>query len=194
MGTYWAGAYSSISQLILGLSGEFWHDEATPWLLRQVDSIVANRDEDFGVPRKYNFSQGAYVDLQTGDKIHGVNDIIFLVGMYDLTNDTTYLDMVYEMGVDILNPVQVSARDMEDTGRLKREFGRDISFWGAIDTQRVLPLEGPEEVGREVKKRIEDLAKDGGYIVAAVHNIQDEVLAENIVAMYEAARKYGAYS
>jgi len=102
VGTYWAGAYSSISQLVLGLSGEFWHDEATPWLLDEVDSIVANRDEDFGVPRKYNFNQGAYMDLQTGDKIHGVNDIVFLVGMYDLTNDITYLDMVYEIGVDIL--------------------------------------------------------------------------------------------
>jgi uroporphyrinogen decarboxylase len=99
-----------------------------------------------------------------------------------------------DMGIDILNPVQVSARDMEDTGRLKREFGRDMSFWGAIDTQRVLPLEGPKEVEQEVKKRIDDLSKDGGYIVAAVHNIQDEVPAENIVAMYETAKKYGTYS
>jgi len=102
LGTYATGGYSSISQLILGLSGEFWHDEATPWLLDEVDSIVANRDAEFGVPRKYSFSQSKYLDLQTGDSIHAVNDIIFLVGMYDLTSDITYLDMAYEMGVDIL--------------------------------------------------------------------------------------------
>ena len=102
VGTYWTGGYSSISQLILGLSGEFWHDEATPWLLDEVDSIVANRDGDFGVPRKYSFSQEDYLALQTGDKIHAVNDIIFLVGTYDLTSDITYLDMAYEIGVDIL--------------------------------------------------------------------------------------------
>jgi uroporphyrinogen decarboxylase len=103
-----------------------------------------------------------------------------------------FIPDLIDMGVDILNPVQVSAHNMQDTCKLKKEFGRDIAFWGAIDTQRVLPLGRPEDVEQEVKKRIEDLSKDGGYIVAAVHNIQDEVPAENIVAMYEAAKKYGS--
>jgi len=102
VGTYSTGGYSSISQLIQNLSGQFWHETATPWLLDEVDSIVANRDADFGVPRRYSFTQGRYLDLQTGDKIHAVNDIIFFVGMYDLTSDVTYLDMAYELGRDIL--------------------------------------------------------------------------------------------
>jgi uroporphyrinogen decarboxylase len=95
-----------------------------------------------------------------------------------------------ESGIDALNPIQVSAVGM-DTKRLKREFGRDLAFWGAIDTQQVLPRGTPAEVREEVKRRIGDLAEDGGYIVAAVHNIQPEVPPENIVAMCEATLEFG---
>jgi len=96
-----------------------------------------------------------------------------------------------EMGVDALNPVQVSASGM-DTRKLKSEFGRDLSFWGAIDTGKVLPYGAAEEVRAEVKRRIDDLASNGGYILAAVHNIPSEVPPQNVVAMYEAALEYGA--
>jgi uroporphyrinogen decarboxylase len=95
-----------------------------------------------------------------------------------------------DIGIDVLNPVQVSARDM-DTKRLKQEFGKHLSFWGAIDTHRVLPRGTPKEVRAEVRTRIEDLARGGGYVVASVHNIQAEVPPENIVAMFETAREYG---
>jgi uroporphyrinogen decarboxylase len=91
-----------------------------------------------------------------------------------------------ELGVDALNPVQVSAKGM-DSARLKREFGKDIAFWGAIDSQRVLPFGTPAEVEAEVQKRIEDLGRGGGYICCAVHNIQADVSAQNICAMYDAA-------
>jgi uroporphyrinogen decarboxylase len=97
-----------------------------------------------------------------------------------------------ELGVDVLNPVQVAARDM-DSSILGPEFGDRLSFWGAIDTQRVLPKGTPEEVKSEVKRRIRDLAPSGGYILAAVHNIQPGVPVENIIAMYEAGREYGSY-
>jgi uroporphyrinogen decarboxylase len=95
-----------------------------------------------------------------------------------------------EMGVDALNPVQVSAKGM-DTKTLKREFGRDLSFWGAIDTGNVLPYGTPDDVRTEVRRRINDLAGNGGYILAAVHNIQPEVPPQNVAAMYEAALEYG---
>lgn len=95
-----------------------------------------------------------------------------------------------ESGIDALNPIQVSAVGM-DTKRLKREFGRDLAFWGAIDTQQVLPRGTPAEVREEVKRRIGDLAEDGGYIVASVHNIQPEVPPENIEAMCEATLEFG---
>jgi len=91
-----------------------------------------------------------------------------------------------ELGIDALNPVQVSAADM-DTKRLKQEFGRDLTFWGGIDTHRVLPMGTQEEVREEVKRRIGDLAEGGGYVLCAVHNVQPEVPPENVVAMYEAA-------
>ncbi len=98
-----------------------------------------------------------------------------------------------ESGVDILNPVQVSAAGM-DTKELKRRFGKDLTFWGGgVDTQRVLPRGTPEEVRDEVKRRIDDLAPGGGFVFATVHNVQADVPPENLMAMWEALREFGAY-
>jgi uroporphyrinogen decarboxylase len=97
-----------------------------------------------------------------------------------------------DAGVDILNPVQVSAKDM-DTRRLKAEFGDRLSFMGAIDTQYVLPFGTVEEVRQEVERRIADLGPGGGYIVAPVHNVQADVPAENFVAMCRHACEVGRY-
>ena len=102
------------------------------------------------------------------------------------------LDDLIELGVDAIHPVQVSAKDM-DSSILGAEFGDRLSFWGAIDTQQVLPNGTPEEIKAEVKRRIKDLAPGGGYVLGAVHNIQPEVPVENIIAMYEAAKEYGQY-
>jgi len=102
------------------------------------------------------------------------------------------LDFI-DNGVQVLNPVQVSAKDM-DTQRLKKEFGNQITFWGGgCDTQKVFPFGTPDQVKAEVKKRIEHLAPHGGFVFAQVHNISPEVPPENIVAMLEAARQYGTY-
>jgi len=95
-----------------------------------------------------------------------------------------------EMGADALNPVQVAAAGM-DTRMLKREFGREIAFWGGIDTQHVLPRGTVAEVREEVRRRIGDLAAGGGYVLAPVHNVQDDVPPENVVAMLEAGREWG---
>jgi uroporphyrinogen decarboxylase len=98
-----------------------------------------------------------------------------------------------ELGFDILNPVQVSARGM-DTKGLKAEFGKDIVFWGGgVDTQRVLPFGTPEQVAEEVKRRIDDLAPGGGFVFAAVHNIQAFVPPENVVAAFDTALAHGRY-
>ncbi len=94
-----------------------------------------------------------------------------------------------EIGVDILNPVQVSAANM-DSGELKREFGRDLTFWGGgVDTQRVLGSGTPAEVRAEVLRRVSDLRGGGGFVFAAVHNIQPNVPAANILAMRAALRE-----
>jgi uroporphyrinogen decarboxylase len=96
-----------------------------------------------------------------------------------------------EMGVDALNPVQVSASGM-DTAELKREFGEAITFWGGgCDSQAVLPFGTPGEVADEVRRRIDDLAPGGGFVFAPIHNVQAGVPVENVVAMLRTARAYG---
>ncbi|MCL5071650.1 MAG: hypothetical protein M1308_12270 [Actinobacteria bacterium] len=101
-------------------------------------------------------------------------------------------DMI-EAGLDILNPVQTSARDMEPE-KLKREFGKDIIFWGGCcDTREVLVKGSPEDIKEDVKRRIKILGKNGGLIFNQIHNIQADVPPENIIAMFEAANLYGQY-
>jgi uroporphyrinogen decarboxylase len=97
-----------------------------------------------------------------------------------------------EMGVDALNPVQISATGMAPEA-LKREFGQDMTFWGGgCDTQATLPFGTPEQVEEEVKRNIDILAPGGGFVFAAVHNIQAEVPSENTLAMFKTALRYGA--
>jgi len=103
------------------------------------------------------------------------------------------LNDLIDVGVDLLNPVQVSAKDMGDTARLKREFGDRLSFCGAIDTQRALPYGTTDDVRREVRRRIKDLAPGGGYICAAVHSILADVPVENLYAMFDEVMKSGTY-
>lgn len=104
-----------------------------------------------------------------------------------------FIPDLIDIGIDVLNPLQVSAEGM-NSKRLKKEFGKEITFWGGIDTQRVLPCGSPGEVEGEVKRRLNDLAPGGGYVLGAVHNIQADVPPENVVALFEAAQKHGCYS
>jgi uroporphyrinogen decarboxylase len=98
-----------------------------------------------------------------------------------------------DVGFDILNPVQTSARGM-DPVRLKKDFGNDIVFWGGgVDTQRTLPFGTPQEVEDEVKRRIDVLAPGGGFVFATVHNIQSFVPPDNVVAAFGAALRHGQY-
>jgi len=103
-----------------------------------------------------------------------------------------YIEDMIEIGIEVINPVQVSAKGM-DTEKLKRDYGDRISFWGAIDTQRILTYGSRKEVRQEVRKRIDHLAPGGGYLLAAVHNIQPDVPPENVIAIFEAAIRYGKY-
>ncbi len=103
-----------------------------------------------------------------------------------------FLPDIVDLGVDILNPIQVSARGM-DTKLLKDEHGDKLCFWGAIDTQHVLPFGSTGDVRAEVRRRISDLAPGGGYVLSQVHDLQANVPPENIVAMFSAARDFGRY-
>ena len=96
-----------------------------------------------------------------------------------------------EIGIDILNPVHINATGMEPF-LLKRDFGKDIVFWGGgVDTQRILPTGTVEEVKEDVKKNIDALAPGGGFVFAAVHNIQSEVPPQNIITMCESIKRFG---
>ena len=98
------------------------------------------------------------------------------------------VDMI-ECGVDILNPVQCSAKGM-DAAFLKEKFGRDVTFWGGgIDTQQVLPFGTPEQVEEQAAERLSIFEKGGGYVFTSIHNIVARVPAENVDAFYRAYKK-----
>ena len=98
-----------------------------------------------------------------------------------------------QMGIDILNPVQIQAARM-DPRRLKEEFGNRLVFWGGgVDTQTVLPFGTPDEVRKQVRERVSILGAGGGFVFAPTQDIQAEVPPENLVAMYDAVREYGRY-
>jgi uroporphyrinogen-III decarboxylase len=93
-----------------------------------------------------------------------------------------------EAGVDILNPVQISAVNMEPQG-LKDKWGKDFVFWGgAVNAQRTLPFGTPEQVHAEARRNIGIFGKGGGFVFNNVHNIQALVPTQNIVALFEAVR------
>jgi uroporphyrinogen decarboxylase len=96
-------------------------------------------------------------------------------------------------GIDILNPVQVSAANM-DPKELKEKYGNKMVFWGGgIDTQHVLPFAAPAEIREHVRLNLEIFKRGGGYVFNSVHNIQAGVPPENIVAMFDTAYEYGFY-
>jgi uroporphyrinogen decarboxylase len=98
-----------------------------------------------------------------------------------------------EMGIDILNPIQYVAKDME-LAVIKKEFGKELTFWGGgVDTQTVLSSGTPQQVEDEVKRNIDILAPGGGFVFVPVHNVLADVSPENFWAMWDAWDIYGKY-
>lgn len=103
------------------------------------------------------------------------------------------LGELIEIGVDAINPVQVSAREMGPE-RLKKSYGDQLTFWGGIDTQTVLNSQDPEFLVNSINKIIEVFAPGGGFVLSSVHNIQNDVPAENIKRMVETAMSNNPYT
>jgi hypothetical protein len=101
-----------------------------------------------------------------------------------------FIPSFIDSGFDILNPVQISAANM-DAKELKNEFGDHIVFWGGgVDTQKTLPFGKPEDVRREVLERCEIFSEGGGFVFSSIHNIQANTPVENIVAMFDALKEF----
>lgn len=121
-----------------------------------------------------------YVKKTTGMKIF----------MHSCGSVRQFIPDFIDVGIDILNPVQTNCYDMDPVS-LKKEFGRDIVFWGGgVDTASVLNRATPEEVRKNVLKRCEIFSKDGGFVFAPIHNILSEVPPQNIIAAYNAVREF----
>jgi len=93
-----------------------------------------------------------------------------------------------EIGLDILNPIQPRAINPEE---LKKKFGKRLCFWGGVDIQYALPFGTPKDVEEEVKLRLSQLDANGGLILSPAHNVQYDTSVENVLAFYEAAKRYG---
>ncbi|MEI6568309.1 MAG: uroporphyrinogen decarboxylase family protein [Verrucomicrobiota bacterium] len=106
---------------------------------------------------------------------------------------TDLIPEIIDNGADILNPVQVSAKNM-DPAALKQRFGENLVFWGGgVNAQQILPRGTPQEVAENVRQNLKAFMPGGGYVFNNVHNIQGEVPAENILALYDTAYENGFY-
>jgi len=112
------------------------------------------------------------------------------VALHTCGASSAFIPDIIDVGYDVLNPIQITAAGM-DPAELKKDFGKEITFWGAIDTQQLLPFGSVQNVKDEVKRIIDILAPGGGFILAPVHNIQAFTPPENVIALFETAMEYG---
>ena len=114
----------------------------------------------------------------------------YYVMMHNCGSIYEFIPDLIECGIDILNPVQFTAYNM-DPIKLKKEFGNDICFWGGgVDTQHILPYGTIEEVRIQVREKARIFSKGGGFVFTPVHCIQAKVPAENIIAAFDEANKF----
>jgi uroporphyrinogen decarboxylase len=187
---------------------EFCHrllEKATDFQARLYHNLVAacgNRVECIVMSDDLGTQQNAFISPETYRKfilpchrrqveaIKQVGDV--KISLHSCGNVYALIPDLIEAGIEVLNPIQVSAGKMGDTARLKSDFGDKMVFWGGVCSQQVLPHGTIAEVEAEVKRRLHDLAPGGGYIFAPSHNIQADVPPENTIAMYDAAKKFAS--
>ena len=152
--------------------------------------VVFVTGTDFGTQRGPFISPESYRDLffpfhkAVNKKIHEKTK--WKTFIHSCGSIVSLIPDFIEAGFDILNPVQTSAEGM-DPEFLKKEFGKDMIFWGGgIDTQKTLPFGTPEEVYQEVVSRLEIFSRDSGYIFNSIHNVQSNIPTENILSMFQA--------
>ena len=174
---------------------EFW-DAALNELADVVD--IVGEGDDYGTQQSQLIDPDQFREYY---KPHFVRVLKFIkekapsvkIMFHSCGNVRPIIPDLTEMGVDILNPVHINAAGMEPF-QLKKDFGKDIVFWGGgVDTQQVLPSGKIKEVKEHVKRNIDALAPGGGFVFSTVHNIQAEVPPQNIVAMLDTLADSGKY-
>jgi uroporphyrinogen-III decarboxylase len=160
-------------------------------------TVVSVSGADFGIQTGPALSPKTYRELykpfhkRVNDWIH--RHTPWKTFIHTCGSVVALLDDFIEAGFDILNPVQCSAAHM-DAVELKRTVGDRITFWGGgVDTQHTLPFGTPDQVREEARERIEAFGPGGGFVFGAIHNIQPQVPAENLMALFETVREYGRY-
>jgi uroporphyrinogen decarboxylase len=180
---------------IMELKARFWEGALSD--LGDVVDVVVEAD-DYGTQQSMLVGPDMYrrmlkplqAELFSIIRTHAPKSFIFF---HSCGNVRELIPDFIEIGVDILNPVHIKATGMEPEA-LKRDFGRDISFWGGgVDTQGILPNGTPEQVREDVRRNVTALAPGGGYVFNTVHNIQADVPPENIMAMLETLWEFGVY-
>jgi uroporphyrinogen decarboxylase len=156
---------------------------------------IAYVTDDFGTQKSMMVSPKMFRELikprwkELNDHIKSLGDVKIM--FHSDGAILPLLDDFIDMNVDILNPVQTSVVGLEDTFALKEKYGDRLSFHGAIDVQQMMPNASVEELEQEVARRIYDLGRNGGYILAPCHNIGHDIPPENIVALFQKARELG---
>lgn len=181
-------------------------EKMTEVWIRKIDQLVEAVGDNIDAVPMYNdlgSNMGGLYRTETVREmvvpyIRKFNDHVERVSSYSIIFHSCgsvyqYLPDLIDAGVRILNPVQLGAKDME-AEKLKREFGKDLVFWGgAIDPQHTLAHGAPAQVQDEARRNIETFKKGGGFIFDNPHNVQSNVSPENVVALYDAATEYGQF-
>lgn len=170
-------------------------DWLAPLLRDCVDVVLLN--DDLGTQNGAMLSPSAYREWikPYQEKLFGYVRKVFgkPILFHSCGSVREFIPDLIEVGVDALNPVQLSAEGMQ-LKELKHDFGDDIAFWGGgVDTQTVLNGKTPAEVQDAVRSSIDILAPGGGFVFCQVHNIQPDVSPQNVLAMYEALNRHGNY-
>ncbi|MHA1294088.1 MAG: uroporphyrinogen decarboxylase family protein [Promethearchaeota archaeon] len=131
------------------------------------------------------------IEYKLSQKVHELADV--KINYHCCGSIPLFIPHFAELKYDAVNPIQISAYDMEPC-KLKNRFGNIITFWGGIcNSQKTLPFGTPEEIKNEVRYNIECFKQGGGYIAASIHNITAEVPPQNIVAMFDAVNDFRNY-
>ncbi len=187
--------YHQLSTKLLEI-GTAFHEQFFSGIGQYLDGV--NIHDDLGTQQGLFVSHDDYVEFikpYTKEIIKTIRKHIRPEAKIILHSCGSVYDAIpdlIEIGVDVLNPVQPLAKNMEPW-RLKKEFGNEISFLGGFDIQRLLPSGTVGQIREGAKKLIGEYAKDGGYIFATAHHIEPDTSPENIVAAFDAAYEHGKY-